>query len=108
MAKGIRKPGEFCWINILTPQSQAAQEFFGKLLGWEFGEMPGRGHLVKAGGRPIGGMFDLGNPNTPPGARPGIGVMVKVESADATAEKAVALGGKAKPAFDVGDRGRMA
>ncbi|HEV7667963.1 MAG TPA: VOC family protein [Thermoanaerobaculia bacterium] len=108
MAKGIRKAGEFCWINMLTPQPEAAREFFGKMLGWEFGEIPGMGHLIKVGGRPIGGLFDLAAPQTPVGTPPGIGVMVKVESADATCEKVVALGGKAKPAFDIGDRGRMA
>ncbi len=34
--------------------------------------------------------------------------MVKVESADATVAKVTALGGKAMPAFDIMDQGRMA
>ncbi|HXU34010.1 MAG TPA: VOC family protein [Thermoanaerobaculia bacterium] len=108
MATGTRKPGEFCWINLLTPEPEAAREFFGKLLRWEYGEIPGMGHLVKVGGRPIGGLFDLASPQTPPGTPPGIGVMVKVESADAICEKVVALGGKAKPGFDIAEQGRMA
>ena len=33
--------------------------------------------------------------------------MVKVESADATVEKVTSLGGRASPAFDIGDQGRM-
>lgn len=108
MATGTRKPGEFCWINMLTPQPEAAREFFGKLLHWEYDEMPGMGHLVKVGGRPIGGLFDLAGPSMPPGTPPVIGVMVKVESADAIADKAVVLGGTRKPAFDVAEQGRMA
>jgi predicted enzyme related to lactoylglutathione lyase len=34
--------------------------------------------------------------------------MVRVENADATGAKATALGGRSKPAFDIGPRGRMA
>jgi len=36
MTTGIRKNGDFCWINVLTPRSAEAQEFFGKRLGWTF------------------------------------------------------------------------
>ena len=108
MPTGTRKTGDFCWINILTPQSDEARDFFGKLLGWTYSEMPGMGHMVQVGGSSIGGLFDLAGPGTPPGTPPGIGVMVKVDSADAIGEKAVALGGTAKPAFDIADKGRMA
>jgi predicted enzyme related to lactoylglutathione lyase len=107
MTTGIRKPGEFCWINMLTPQPDEARVFYGKMLGWTYAELPGMGHLVKVAGHDIGGIFDLHGPNTPPGLPPYIGVMVKVESADATAEKVIALGGKARPAFDITDQGRM-
>ena len=34
MSHGIRKPGEFCWINVITPQPDAAREFFAAVLGW--------------------------------------------------------------------------
>src|SRR4029079_12308132 len=99
MATGTRKTGEFCWINMLTPQPAEARAFFSELLGWTYVEMPGMGHRVQVGGRDIGGLFDLAHPNTPKGTPPLIGVMVKVASADATCEKARELGGKAKPAF---------
>ena len=105
---GTRKAGEFCWINMLTPRLDEARAFFGTLLGWTYFEMPGIGHGVKVGGSDIGGLFDLNGPNTPPGTPAFIGVMVKVESADAICEKAASLGGKAKPAFDIMDQGRMA
>ncbi len=108
MTIGTRKTGEFCWINMLTPQPAEARAFFGKLLGWTYIEMPGIGHRVQVGGRDIGGLFDLAGPNTPPGTPPVIGVMVKVDSADATCAKVTPLGGKAKPAFDIMDNLRMA
>ena len=104
---GIRKPGEFCWINMLTPQPEQSRDFFGKLLGWTYFEMPGMGHGVQVGGRNICGLFDLNGANTPKGIPPCIGLMVKVESADATSEKVVALGGRVKPAFDISNAGRM-
>ena len=65
MTTGTRKSGEFCWINMLTPRPTEARAFFGKLLGWTYGEIPGMGHAVKVGGRDIGGLFDLEGPNTP-------------------------------------------
>jgi uncharacterized protein len=109
MTTGTRKTGEFCWINMLTPQSAEARTFFGELLGWTYVEMSGIiGHSVEVGGRSIGGLFDLAAPNTPKGTPPFIGVMVKVESADAACEKVTSLGGTAEPAFDIRDQGRMA
>ena len=107
MATGTRKTGEFCWINMLTPQPAEARQFFGQILDWTYFEMPGIGHGVKVAGRDIGGLFDLHGPNTPPGLKPVIGVMVKVDSADAICEKVTSLGGKARPAFDIMDQGRM-
>src|SRR4051812_4610175 len=99
MATGTRNIGDFCWINMLTPEPAEAREFFGRILGWTYFEMAGMGYGVRVGGRDVGGMFDLAGPNTPPGLSPTIGVMVKVESADATCEKVVSLGGTTKPAF---------
>lgn len=107
MTVGIRKAGDFCWINMLTPQPDAAREFFASLLHWTYSEIPGMGHSIEVGGRPIGGLFDLNGPSTPPGMPPHIGVMIKVDSADATAKRVAELGGQARPAFDVGDKGRM-
>src|SRR5947209_4433950 len=108
MATGTRKAGEFCWINMLTPEPAGAREFFARVLGWTYFEMPGLGHGIRVGGRDVGGLFDLEGPNTPPGLSPMIGVMVKVESADAACERVTSLGGTTKPAFDVMAQGRMA
>jgi predicted enzyme related to lactoylglutathione lyase len=108
MTTGTRRVGDFCWINMLTPRPAEARAFFGALLGWTYREMPGVGHAILVGGRNVGGLFDLEGPNTPPGTPPLIGVMVKVASADATCDRVRALGGRAKPAFDIMGQGRMA
>jgi predicted enzyme related to lactoylglutathione lyase len=108
MATGIRKPGDFCWINMVTPQPDQASEFFARVLGWTYFEMQGLGYGVQVEGRNIGGLFDLDGPNVPPGTVPIIGVMVKVDGADATCEKVASLGGTTRPAFDVLESGRMA
>ncbi len=107
MPKRMREPGEFCWINIITPDVAKSQAFFTGLLGWTFPEMPGMGHLVMVGDSRIGGMFDLNGPQTPPGTPPVIGVMVKVKDCEATAKKVAELGGRAKPPMDIGPNGRM-
>ena len=108
MPTGPRPIGDFCWINVLTPDPDAARTYFADLLGWTYVELPGMGHLAQVDGHDIGGVWDLASPNTPPGTPPGIGVMVRVEDADAISARAAPLGGTGKPAFDVGPTGRMA
>lgn len=107
MAVGARKPGQFCWINILSPEPAKACEFFTKVLGWSYFDMGGMGYGIRVGGKDMGGLFDLNGPNTPPGTPPVIGVMVRVDSADQTAERVKALGGTALPPMDIFDSGRM-
>src|SRR5579862_6653159 len=101
MASGIRKAGEFCWINMITPQIDQAREFFSQLLGWTYFEMPGMGYGIKVDGRDIGGMFDQSHPTTPPGTQPQIGVMVKVDSASDIAQKVKSFGGKVTKSLDL-------
>ncbi len=107
MTTGNRKSGDFCWINILTPQPAEARDFFGKLFGWTYSDMGGMGDLIEIDGHKIGGLFDTISPQTPAGTGPVIGVMVKVDDADAMADKANSLGGNARPPADVGNNGRM-
>lgn len=108
MAVGVRKPGQFCWINILSADLPRAKEFFSTVLGWTWFDMAGIGFGIRVDGKDMGGLFDLNSPQTPPGTPPVMGVMVKVESADKTAERVKALGGQVKMVMDVFDAGRMA
>jgi predicted enzyme related to lactoylglutathione lyase len=107
MTRGTRKPNQFCWINILTPNPPEARAFFGEILGWSYVELPGIGHLIQVGGHDIGGLFDVVSPRTPEGTAPTIGVMIKVEDVDAMSARVTTLGGEGRPAFDIGDSGRM-
>ncbi len=36
---------------MLTPNPAEAREFFGKVLGWTYGEIPGMGYIIQVGGR---------------------------------------------------------
>ena len=110
MSKGTRQSGEFCWINMITPQPKEARAFFVALLGWTYFEIPGMGHGVEVAGHKIGGLFDLDGPNTPKrNIEAAIGVMLKVDSAPMRpARRSASLGRKTKPPFDVMDQGRMA
>ncbi len=107
MTTGIRNANDFCWINILTPKPAVAREFFAKVLGWSYAEIPGVGHLIRVAGRDVGGIFDNVSPRTPQGAEPIVGVMLKVDEVDALAKRVRSLGGRAETPFDIGDSGRM-
>jgi predicted enzyme related to lactoylglutathione lyase len=107
MTTGIRKAGDFCWINMITPSSEEARAFYAAVLGWGYVEMPGVGFRIQVGGLDVGAIYDTNSPMTPPGTQPQLAVMMKVDSADATAARITELGGKVKPAMDVFDAGRM-
>ncbi len=94
----------------MTPDVERARAFYAKLFDWTYGEMPGvaGGALIRMGERTGGALMDLAACQMPPGTPPAIGVLVKVESADATVTKIALLGGRADAAFDVMENGRMA
>ncbi len=108
MAIGVRGVGDFCWINVLTPDPDKSRAFFSTLLKWTYVAMPSTGHRILVRGKDIGGIFNTISPRTPEGANPGIGVMIKSGSADKAVARVKTLGGTAMPAFDVGIAGRMA
>ncbi|GAQ83882.1 hypothetical protein KFL_001660170 [Klebsormidium nitens] len=106
----MRQPGEFCWVNMLTPDPPKARAFFSDLLGWTYDELPhSMGHIIVAGGQKIGGLFDSApGPNNPSGSSPQIGVMVRAVSTDDVSKRVAELGGTvSKPPFDVMENGRM-
>jgi hypothetical protein len=107
MTTGKRSVHDFCFINLMTPDAAKAKAFFAELFGWTYGEMPGvpGGALIQVEGRTAGAVMDLAA--CPPDVPAVIGVMVGVESADATAARVAALGGRAEPAMDF-ENGSMA
>ncbi len=48
-----------CWIDVMTPDVQAAQQFYSQLFGWQFadhGPQYGGYHLAASQGRPVAGL----------------------------------------------------
>jgi predicted enzyme related to lactoylglutathione lyase len=104
-------PGTFCWIELMTTDSEGAKKFYGGLLGWTFEDsaMPDGGTytMAKVNGKDTGGIFEMGAEMK--GMPPSWGSYIAVDDADATTKKAIANGAKAmKEPFDVMDVGRMA
>ena len=104
-------PGVPCWVDTSQPDPAAAVEFYGGLFGWELEDMmppdaPGSYFMARLGGK------DVAAVSSPMGEAPPLAVWntyVWVESADETAAKVGAAGGKVlvEP-FDVTEAGRMA
>jgi predicted enzyme related to lactoylglutathione lyase len=113
--------GAFCWNELSTTDLDAAVSFYKGLLGWEIkeGSAPGGGmryNEIVVGGRHVGGMYamgDCGGENAGEGAGaprmpPHWMSYVAVDDVDASAAKAVELGGKVcVPPMDIPNVGRF-
>jgi uncharacterized protein len=104
--------GEFCWVDLASPDLDASAKFYGELMGWEFEPVPGppeetggygnlsyNGKLVAG----LGGIMGEGQP-------PAWMSYVKTSDADETAKKVRDAGGTVMmDPFDIpGEAGRMA
>jgi predicted enzyme related to lactoylglutathione lyase len=98
MSKRAQYPsGVPCWVETLQPDPRAALEFYGPLFGWEFsdpgplaGDLPGEYFVAQLDGRDVAGIGSL-----PDGGGPPVAVWnthIRVDSADAAAERAQAAG----------------
>ena len=104
-------PGVPCWIDTSQPDPEAVLPFYQGLFGWESEDvMPegsgGKYFIARIRGGDVAGVGSL-----PEGAPPVAtwNTYVWVDSADETADKARAAGGKVvTEPFDVMDAGRMA
>ena len=105
--------GTFCWVDLGANDAAAAKKFYAGLFGWQMQDMPAGPDsvytMLRVDGKDVGALYTLGAEHKKMGIPPHWGSYIAVESADATAEKARALGAKffAEP-FDVFDLGRMA
>jgi uncharacterized protein len=103
-------PGTPCWIDLATPDQDAAAEFYGGLFGWsveedENAEQTGGYRVATLRGRAVGGVMKLMQEGQPPAWAS----YVSVEDADATVARAKEAGGSAMvEPMDVLDYGRMA
>ena len=104
--------GSFIWYELLTGDADAAQDFYGKVLGWTFsdsGQADMDYRLFNAGSEMVGGLMALTDEMKSGGAQPGWLGYVGVDDTDAAVKKIVANGGaELMPAMDIPDVGRMA
>jgi predicted enzyme related to lactoylglutathione lyase len=103
-------PGTPCWVELGTPDIEAAAAFYGQLFGWEIPELPNSAELggyrrAKKDGKDVAGVAPLMQEGQPPAWTS----YISVEDADATAATVKEAGGSliAEP-MDVMDLGRMA
>jgi predicted enzyme related to lactoylglutathione lyase len=106
-------PGSFSWIELATTDQPAAKAFYSGLFGWQPADFPmGPDQtytIFQLEGRDAAAGYTIHGPMAEQGVPPHWGIYVATESADASAEKVTAAGGKvlAGP-LDVFDFGRMA
>jgi predicted enzyme related to lactoylglutathione lyase len=106
------KQGEFCWYELGTRDISAAVKFYTELLKWgtlahDMGEY-GTYYIFQLDGQDVGAGYQMSGPQfegVPPHWMP----YVWVDDVDATAAKAMELGGRiVAPPMDVPNVGRMA
>jgi predicted enzyme related to lactoylglutathione lyase len=110
------KPGHVGWNELVTTNSKAAAEFYGKLFGWQATPFVPKG--APTGGPPysifkmnmademgLGGMMQTPQPGMPSQWLP----YVMVEDVDDSLKKATKLGAKVcVPVMSIGEVGRIA
>jgi uncharacterized protein len=105
-------PGEFCWVDLSTPDVEGAKKFYGDLLGVDAelapgdpAETGGYGFFTK-NGKMVAGF----GPTMQEGQPPAWSSYISVEDADATIEKVKDAGGSVifGPVDLPNDSGRMA
>ena len=102
-------PGTFSWVDLNTPDQEAAKAFYRELFGWAYEDVPAGDGITYSMARIDGHDVAAISP-MPPGVEvPHWNCYVTVEDADATAARARELGATLlNEPFDVFDAGRMA
>jgi len=102
-------PGTPCWVDLTTPDVEAAASFYGELFGWEVPELPNSAEMggyrrAKKDGRDVAGVFPLMQEGQPPAW----GTHVSVTDAEATMDAVREAGGQVlvEP-MEVADYGKM-
>lgn len=109
-----RPTGTTTWLDLSAQDLSAVTPFYTGLFGWELedlGEEFHHYHLVRNGGKLVGGAMSVAGMTCPEGTPlpSEWGVYLTVDDVDARVEKAVAAGGGVMVgADDIGDSGRMA
>lgn len=106
------KHGDFIWYELLTSDADAAQNFYGSLLGWDFADS-GQADIdyrqISMKGEGVGGVMPLTPEMTANGAQPGWLGYITVEDVDRMAEAISSAGGSIHmPPQDIDGVGRFA
>jgi len=103
-------PGTPCWVDLATPDLDAAESFYRELFGWEIPELPSSAEMggyrrAKKNGRDVAGAMPLMQEGQPPAWS----TYVSVDDADTIARAIQENGGTmiAEP-MDVASYGRLA
>jgi uncharacterized protein len=64
-ATRVNAPGSMTWNDLVTPDVEAAMDFYGRLFGWTFDEEPDSGgyRVIYNGDRDNGGIFPMEGPS---------------------------------------------
>ncbi|MBN1352240.1 VOC family protein [candidate division KSB1 bacterium] len=106
-------PGMFCWIDLVTIDTEAAKKFYCSLFGWEALDTPvGDGMvytMLQLNGKPVAALYQMGEFQKQQNLEPYWMSYVSVQNADETMKKVQELGGQVvmEPG-DAMDAGRMA
>lgn len=95
--------GRFVWYELMTTDTAAAKDFYGKIVGWGTQEAPMPGipyTMLTAGEVPVGGMMALSEGACDGEARPGWLGYVAVDDVDARAQQVARDGGSVHRAPD--------
>jgi len=102
-------PGTFCWVDLATPDPEAAKAFYGPLFGWTVEDVPtdlGPPYtMLSFEGRQACGLYPLPQGQGP---NPHWSSHISVPDVDDAAQRAVGLGATlVMPPMDVMQEGRL-
>ena len=105
-------PGAFCWLDLAAADATVAKAFYARAFEWTFrDEQANGGHYarLRAGGQDVGSLYQLRRAQLEHGVPSHWTPYIRVDSADATARRIAALGGRLVVApFDVPGTARIA
>ncbi|QJB69632.1 VOC family protein [Parasphingorhabdus halotolerans] len=106
------KHGDFIWYELMTNDADAAQDFYGAVLGWDFADSGQTGmdyRQISMKGNDVGGVMPLTPEMTAGGAQPCWRGYINVEDVDRMAEAITSAGGNVfMDPQDIGGVGRFA
>jgi predicted enzyme related to lactoylglutathione lyase len=105
--------GQFVWHEYTTTDVKAALAFYGHVVGWTSKPLPSEGggtyHVLEAGGRGMGGMFEISKGQNSAGMAQGWVGYISSPDVDADATRLKKAGGQVhRPPADIPNIGRFA